>query len=213
MPRVLSLKKIKGKKEHAHPHSRKANQIQRAALRDERLRDAGLRRDKDRYALINRVGFFKVAVMSATAPVPASTTPPAATASAVTNEELRQDEQDGQDGQAASTMQSDAAEVTTINSGIVRAFSVAETRSLISAYIGRRDADLEAERKLRRPGRPKSAKEDQLAMAIQAEHDEYRTGFKVPDLTDPHNVLALIQWPGDWGGLNNVKLVEVKRED
>ena len=183
MPRVLSLKKIKGKKEHAHPHSRKANQIQRAALRDDRLRDAGARKDKERYVLINRVGFFKIAVMTAT-----STT-------------------------GAGTMQSDAAETTTIGDSNVRSFTIQETRQLIEAYIRRRDNDLEDERKARRPGRPKSTKEDQLSMAIKAEEDEYRSGFKVPDLSDAHNVLALMQWPGDWGGLNNVKLVEVKRED
>lgn len=60
MPRVLSLKKIKGKKEQAHPNSRKSHQIQRAALRDERLTALSISKQKDQMKWINRYGFFKV---------------------------------------------------------------------------------------------------------------------------------------------------------
>lgn len=60
MPRVLSLKKIKGKKEQAHPNSRKSHQIQRAALRDERLTAQHIAKHKEQMKWINRFGFFKV---------------------------------------------------------------------------------------------------------------------------------------------------------
>ena len=60
MPRVLSLKKIKGKKEQAHPNSRKSHQIQRAALRDERLAAQSNTKAKEQMKWINRFGFFKV---------------------------------------------------------------------------------------------------------------------------------------------------------
>lgn len=60
MPRVLSLKKIKGKKEQAHPNSRKSHQIQRAALRDERLTAQHIAKHKEQMRWINRFGFFKV---------------------------------------------------------------------------------------------------------------------------------------------------------
>lgn len=60
MPRVLSLKKIKGKKEQAHPNSRKSHQIQRAALRDERITAQAITKQKDQMKWINRYGFFKV---------------------------------------------------------------------------------------------------------------------------------------------------------
>ncbi|CCG80909.1 Putative uncharacterized protein [Taphrina deformans PYCC 5710] len=60
MPRVLSLKKIKGKKEQAHPNSRKSHQIQRAALRDERITAQAITKQKEQMKWINRFGFFKV---------------------------------------------------------------------------------------------------------------------------------------------------------
>ncbi|BFZ56878.1 translation machinery-associated protein 16 [Savitreella phatthalungensis] len=159
MPRVLSLKKIKGKKEHAHPHSRKANQIQRAALRDERIKGATARREKDRYTLINRVGFFKVAVIT----------------------------------------------------GDRKTLTEDEVHELIKTYINRRQGELEDEKAARRPGRPKSTKEDLLSMAIEQEQAEYKTGFKVPDMTDEVNVINLKAWKGDHGGLNHIKLVELPR--
>ena len=64
MPRILSLKKIKGKDKSVHPASRKANQIQRAALRDERISNATLARTKTQMSLVNKVGFFKVAAIA-----------------------------------------------------------------------------------------------------------------------------------------------------
>lgn len=60
MPRVLSLKKIKGKKDQAHPNSRKSHQIQRAALREERLTAQHNAKHKEQMKWINRFGFFKV---------------------------------------------------------------------------------------------------------------------------------------------------------
>jgi translation machinery-associated protein 16 len=160
MPRVLSLKKIKGKKEQAHPNSRKANQIQRAALRDERISAATTQRSKEHMKFVNRIGFFKIAAMSTDSP--------------------------------------------TIDD--------AQARVLVQTYIDRNkgeQADLAA---ARRPGRPKSSREDQLQMLYDVEMSEFRSGFKIPDLLDDKNVAMLKAWPGDYGGLQKINMRLLQKE-
>lgn len=161
MPRVLSLKKIKGKKEQAHPNSRKSHQIQRAALRDERITAQGITKQKEQMKWINRYGFFKV--------------------------------------------------ITTTNPGAV--YSEPEVRSLIETYLGRNDSELQSLVETRRPGRPKSTRQDLLERTKELERSEYESGFKVPVMDDVLNLEELRHWKGDVGGLQKVRLCLVRPAD
>jgi translation machinery-associated protein 16 len=63
-------------------------------------------------------------------------------------------------------------------------------------WLTRNDLLLKQEQASRRKGRPKSAKEDQLAESKRQDAEEYRTGFELPDLTDENNVKLFRQWDG-----------------
>lgn len=156
MPRVLSLKKIKGKKEQAHPNSRKSHQIQRAALRDERITAQAIAKQKDQMKWINRYGFFKVIATT--------------------------------DGR--------------VDPG--RLYTESEVKSLIETYIDRNASELQTLVEERRPGRPKSSRQDLLERTRELEWSEYGSGFKVPVMDDFLNLEELRNWRGDVGGLQKI---------
>jgi len=65
-----------------------------------------------------------------------------------------------------------------------------------SLWLTRHDLGLEEERKARRKGRPKSAKEAQLEELKRLDAEEYRTGLDLPDFTDASNLALFRKWDG-----------------
>lgn len=61
-------------------------------------------------------------------------------------------------------------------------------------WLTRYDGVLEEEKAARRPGRPKSTKEQKIEELKLREAEEYRTGLEVIDLTEPANVALFKQW-------------------
>lgn len=81
------------------------------------------------------------------------------------------------------------------------------------SFIHRGDDERERLKKERRPGRPPSAKEDLLKMRFEREEGEYRSGFRIPDLSDPDNVQKFIAWDGAHGSLPLIRFTRIlKRE-
>lgn len=66
--------------------------------------------------------------------------------------------------------------------------------------------------KARRGSRPSSTKEDLLRLRVKQEEEEFRTGYRVPDLTDPENIANLIRWDGSISSLGTIKFVRVMKE-
>ncbi|KAJ3555587.1 hypothetical protein NM688_g2493 [Phlebia brevispora] len=77
----------------------------------------------------------------------------------------------------------------------VASLTLPELHSIIrDVWLTRHDAELEEEKKSRRKGRPKSAREENLEAVKLTEAEHYRTGFEVIDLTDVANVALFRQW-------------------
>jgi len=67
---------------------------------------------------------------------------------------------------------------------------------------------LEAER---RPGRPRSTREDLLKQRIAKEEREYEGGFWIPDMSDTVKLELLRNWNGEWTSLNTLKYVRLTK--
>ncbi|KAI9331735.1 translation machinery-associated protein 16 [Obelidium mucronatum] len=80
---------------------------------------------------------------------------------------------------------------------------------LIDQYIHRNDDEVEALKATIRPNRPKPAKLGLYDMLMGKDRHEYRTGMKVPNMTDAANVVRLRQWEGDYNGIGAIKMVSV----
>jgi len=47
---------------------------------------------------------------------------------------------------------------------------------------------------------------------MEAEENEYRAGYWLPDLKDAGNVERLREWSGEWENLNTVRFVRVMKD-
>ena len=89
--------------------------------------------------------------------------------------------------------------------------------------------EYEEEKKARRPGRPASAREDLLKVAIKGLDTEWEKGFcefyvrttwmftpnsylDMPDLTDEVNISELDRFEGSWAYLSNLKWVKITKK-
>lgn len=84
-------------------------------------------------------------------------------------------------------------------------FSAEEVKEMIQVFISNDVDALEDEKKLRRKGRPKSSKQDQLEAKVNRLKTEYKNGFLVPILTDSDIVRNVRNWKGDAGGMTNLR--------
>lgn len=93
-----------------------------------------------------------------------------------------------------------------------RTFTRAQERTMLEAFIARDDEELKQLKQRRRPGRPRTKRQDLLQMRRSHEMEVYNGGWKVPDLEDEKNVKMFRNWKGEVGGLVVVKMIELKPE-
>ncbi|KAG0146819.1 hypothetical protein CROQUDRAFT_43788, partial [Cronartium quercuum f. sp. fusiforme G11] len=95
--------------------------------------------------------------------------------------------------------------------------SLEELHQLVQDFIQRHSVDLENERKLRRPGRPKSSNQERMEIDQEIEEAEYKTGFVLPDLTCFQSVKLLRQWcenlNGDPSFLPRLRLIRIFKNE
>lgn len=91
-------------------------------------------------------------------------------------------------------------------------FGLDDMKAFLENFITRYDEDLEIFRQERRPGRPPSAKHKILEEAAKDERDKYKTGIKIPDISDKTTVDRLRNWNGTIGGVTAFKYVTVFRD-
>ncbi|KAJ7066711.1 hypothetical protein C8F01DRAFT_980969 [Mycena amicta] len=72
--------------------------------------------------------------------------------------------------------------------------SLPEMHVILQAWVSRHEPDISAEQAARRKGRPKSVREMRLEEARLREHENYRTGIEVPDLTDADTLARFRKW-------------------
>lgn len=65
------------------------------------------------------------------------------------------------------------------------------------SFLTRRDDELAAAQRERRPGRPPSKREVELREAIEKDRRDYAENMEIPDLMNKTNVELMRQWKGD----------------
>ncbi|KAK4231978.1 translation machinery-associated protein 16 [Podospora fimiseda] len=85
-------------------------------------------------------------------------------------------------------------------------------QSAISQWVNQHNEEYEQVKKTRRPGRPASAREDLLKMAIAALEKEHKDGFYMPDLSLEKNIQLLERWDKSWSYLTNLSWVKITAE-
>ncbi|KAI9925661.1 hypothetical protein ASPWEDRAFT_41786 [Aspergillus wentii DTO 134E9] len=91
-------------------------------------------------------------------------------------------------------------------------FSDEEIMQTITNYINRSNPEIEQLKSERRKGRPPSKREEVLLQRMDAESKEYKTGFWMPDFSQPEVLRALAIWNGDWSGLSMMKFIRFTKE-
>lgn len=79
-------------------------------------------------------------------------------------------------------------------------------------FIRRNDEAIADAKSTRRAGRPPSKDETNLSQLADAERQELKAGFWVPDLRDAEVVKQLKEWNGDWVALGQMKFARVDNE-
>ncbi len=82
----------------------------------------------------------------------------------------------------------------------------------VLSYIQRHQDELEQFEKERRPGRPRSNREDLLRQKVDAEGKEYDSGFWIPNVMDADTAKDLKDWSGDWASLATLKFVRIAHD-
>ncbi|MCJ1471662.1 hypothetical protein MMC13_000302 [Lambiella insularis] len=96
-------------------------------------------------------------------------------------------------------------------SSATESFSLGQLLQLIERYINRDDEEVSKLENERRPGRPRSTREDMLKQRITMEKREYEAGFWMPHMTDLPNLEILRRWNGEWTSLNTMKYVRTAK--
>ncbi|MBW0530925.1 hypothetical protein O181_070640 [Austropuccinia psidii MF-1] len=95
--------------------------------------------------------------------------------------------------------------------------SLNEVHNLIENYINRNFNEIEIEKSKRIKGRSKSLLQEKLEIESERDENEYSTsGFVVPDLVSPENVMLLRQWSekrGDPSFLPRIRLLRLFKND
>lgn len=93
-----------------------------------------------------------------------------------------------------------------------REWSDEDLKDTVEQFIRRRDVALGKLEGERRAGRPMSKEEERVRARKENEENEFESGFWVVDLRDEENRRKLCEWKGDWGGMNVLKFVRVRKD-
>ena len=78
-------------------------------------------------------------------------------------------------------------------------------------YLERDDDELAKLEDERRPGRPRSTREDLLKQRKAMDEREYDGGFWMPDMMEEANLKILREWNSEWTQLGTLKYVRITR--
>lgn len=85
-------------------------------------------------------------------------------------------------------------------------------RGAVEQYVGRSDVALRVLEGERRKDRPPTTEEGRVRNRKADEEREFESGFWCPDLRSSENKGKLREWKGDWGGMNVLAFVRVRRD-
>lgn len=88
-------------------------------------------------------------------------------------------------------------------------FGVEAVQSSIQKFIHQYDEEYDSIKKVRRPGRPASAREDILKAKMGALEIEYQRGFVLPDFMSDQSAKLLENWKGEWAYLATLSWIKL----
>lgn len=91
-------------------------------------------------------------------------------------------------------------------------FSLEDMKEFIELFISRFDDELKEYEDKKRPGRPTLPKHQILQEKKKYDQHIYKTGFKIPDLSDKSTVERLKLWNGTGGGVVVMKLIHISQD-
>lgn len=91
-------------------------------------------------------------------------------------------------------------------------FTLDEMKLFIESFLSRYDEELTRLRKERRPGRPATSRQQILEEKVKYDEQIYKTGYRIPDLSDKDTVEKLKNWNGSSGGLTIMKFIRVSKD-
>lgn len=93
-----------------------------------------------------------------------------------------------------------------------RSYSLDEMKSFVKDYVYRYSGEIEKLQRERRPGRPKSSRQQKLETLQTSDEQTFLSGYIVPDLSDEANVLRLRAWNGTTGGVTSIRHVKICKD-
>ncbi|CAD0108327.1 unnamed protein product [Aureobasidium uvarum] len=93
----------------------------------------------------------------------------------------------------------------------LRPLTDTEVHDVIARYLSREDEALAALKAERRPGRPKSTKQNILEQQQDQEQKEYESGLWIPDMQNEATLTKLRNWKGEWIALSPLTYVRVDK--
>ncbi|KAL9000852.1 MAG: hypothetical protein Q9169_000607 [Polycauliona sp. 2 TL-2023] len=91
-------------------------------------------------------------------------------------------------------------------------FTAESMQALIEIYLDRDSTELTTIQTERRPGRPSSTAEDMLKQRIEAEANEYKSGYWIPDMGDLPSLEKLKEWNEQWTSLGTLKYLRIAKD-
>ena len=91
-------------------------------------------------------------------------------------------------------------------------FTLDEMKQIIEKFIHQNDDELQRLQSERRKGRPPTNRQTILEEKLKYDLEIYRTGFKIPDLTDQLTVERIKEWNGTTGATTTMKFIRVSKD-
>lgn len=91
-------------------------------------------------------------------------------------------------------------------------FTLDEMKQIIEKFIHQNDDELQRLQSERRKGRPPTNRQTILEEKLKYDLEIYKTGFKIPDLTDQLTVERIKEWNGTTGATTTMKFIRVSKD-
>lgn len=91
-------------------------------------------------------------------------------------------------------------------------YSLDEMKSIIEKFIHQNDDELERLKSERRKGRPPTNRQNLLEEKLKHDLDVFKTGYKIPDLSDKLTVERCRDWNGTTGATTNMKFIRISKD-
>lgn len=85
-------------------------------------------------------------------------------------------------------------------------------KAIIEDFINQNNEELEKLKSERRKGRPPTNRQNLLEEKLKHDLDVYKTGFKIPDISDKLTVERVRDWNGTTGATTVMKFIRISKD-